>query len=198
MKKQIFIIVLSFLLCGITYAKEFNSKIAGLSFYLTDDWNLSSEASTDKIGNNLTGERKKYIKSILEKTKVSNFEVLYNEKFVPDIITITKLSMPRNFVINKKNVKQNCKAIMQVNERNIGKKGKMYDCQYVKNRVSGKEGALYISHRDDISREEGEVRVNQIIFIVNSQAVYFATSCKDFCKEVTGAIYAIAINLQKK
>jgi hypothetical protein len=197
MKKLLLTMFATFLFGGISYAKEFNSKIAGLSFSLTDDWNLSSEASTDKIGNTLTGERKKYIKSILEKTKVTNFEVLYNEKFVPDIITITKLSMPKNFVINKKNVRQNCRAIMQINEKNIGKKGKMYDCQFVKNRVSGKEGALYISHRDDISREKGEVRVNQIIFIINSQAVYFATSCKDFCKEVTGAIYAIRNTLSK-
>ena len=134
---------------------------------------------------------------MLKKSKVSSFEVLYNEKFVPDVITITRLNMPRNFSITKSNVKKNCKQIIKVNEKNTGKKGTLYDCKYVQNRVSGYEGALYISHKDDISIEEGNVIANQIIFIIDSQAVYFSTSCKKYCKEVTENIYAISSTLKK-
>jgi hypothetical protein len=198
MKKLLSFIFLTLMFCNVGSAEKiFNSSLTGLSFSLTDDWNLSDRVSTDKLGDNLSDERKKYIKSIIQKTKVSNFEVLYNEKFVPDIITITMLDMPRNFTITKSNVKRNCKEIMRVNERNIGKKGTLYDCKYIQNKVSKREGALYISYKDDISQEEGEVRVNQIIYIINSKAIYFATSCKDYCKEVTDSIYAISSTLIK-
>ena len=196
MKKLLLTIFVSLIFCNVVYAERiFNSSLTGLSFSLSDEWKLSGKVSTDKFGDNLSDENKEYIKSIIKKTKVRSLEVLYNEKFVPDVITITMLDMPKNFAITKSNVNRNCKEIIRVNERNIGKKGKLYDCKFVPNIVSGSEGALYISYRDDISQELGDVRVNQIIFIINSKAIYFATSCKDYCKEVTDSIYAISSTL---
>ena len=67
--------------------KMFSSSLTGLSFSLTDDWYLSSEASVKEEVDKLSGERSEYLKSLIKKSKLSSFEVLYNEKFVPDVIT---------------------------------------------------------------------------------------------------------------
>ena len=184
--------------CNVGSAEKiFNSSLTGLSFSLSDDWNLSGERKLKELPNDASDEEVAHYNSILKKTPVRNFEILHNKKYGSDNIMITKIKMPNNFYIDRKNVKKNCNEIIRVNEKNIGKKGKLHDCKYVQNIVSGHEGALYISYKDDISKEEGDIRVNEIIFIINSEAIYFSTSCEKYCKEVTDNIYAISSNLKK-
>jgi len=192
------ILLLGLLLSGNAYSGEkiFSSSLTGLSFSLSDDWVLSSERELNEFPKDASDEERAYWNSILKKTPIRNFEVLYNEKYKPDTIVITKAKMPSNFYIDKKNVKSNCRAIIRVNEKAQGIKGTLYDCKFVLNRVSGSGGALYLSHKDDLVREEGDIRVNQIIFIINSEAIYFSTSCKKYCKEVTDNIYAISSTLK--
>ena len=194
MKKLLAIIVLGLLFSGNVYAKMFNS-ITGVSFSLTDDWTLSSEGSTEKLIDKSSIKNKKFMQSILKKSKVSKFEVLYNDKYVPDVITITKQKLPNSVYIDQKNVKSHCDAILKINAKAIGKKGTLYDCKLVNNKL-GYKGALFMSQKDDISQEKLDVKVNQIILITNSEGIYFATSCSKYCKEVTGNIYAINSSLK--
>lgn len=174
--------------------KLFTSSVAGLSFSLTDNWEMEDKVSIKDIAESATADEKKFFEFILEKTKVKNLEILFRREFQPDLIAISKLKMPRNFRITKANVGKNCRDIIRVNEKNIGKKGTLYDCKYIENKLSKREGALFISYKDDLAKEEGVIS-NQIIYIINSKAIYFSTSCKNYCKEVTNSLFKISETL---
>jgi hypothetical protein len=174
--------------------KLFTSSVAGLSFSLTSDWEMDDKVSIKDIAESATADEKKFFEFILEKTKVKNLEILFRREFQPDLIAISKLKMPRNFRITKANVGKNCRDIIRVNEKNIGKKGTLYDCKYIENKLSKREGALFISYKDDLAEEEGVIS-NQIIYIINSKAIYFSTSCKNYCKEVTNSLFKISETL---
>ena len=176
--------------------KTFKSSVAGFSFSLTNDWEMDNKVSTKDIVESATAEDKKFFEFILEKTKVKNIEVLFRREFKPDLIVISKLKMPRNFRITEANAGMNCRQIIRVNEKNIGKKGTLYDCKYIENKLSKREGALFISYKDDLAGEEGVI-TNQIIYIINSKAIYFSTSCKSYCKEVTDSLFKISETLTK-
>ncbi|MDC0372511.1 hypothetical protein OAN04_02100 [Candidatus Pelagibacter ubique] len=174
--------------------KLFTSSVAGLSFSLTNDWEMDDKVTIKDVAESATADEKKFFEFILEKTKIKDVEILFRREFKPDVIAITKIKMPRKFRITEANAGKNCREIIRVNEKNIGKKGTLYDCKYIENKLSKREGALFISYKDDLAGEKGVV-VNEIIHIINSRAIYFSTSCKKYCKEVTNSLFKISETL---
>ena len=197
MRKIILTLIISLLFINYSQSKEFKIDPA-LTFLLNDDWFISNELDIDKLVDKSSIENKDYLKNILNMSQVNNFLILYNEQYIPDFITITKQEIPANLVINEKNVKQHCNGILEINAKALNhNKAKLYKCNYLTNPLSPR-GALYMSSEDTISKELKDVRVNQIITIYKNLAFTFATSCSDYCDDVTKNLGLIISTLEPK
>ena len=195
MKKLSLYVFLGLMFCNVVNAKIIKS-VTGYSFEINDDWNITGQADVDVLLDKVAPEHKTYLEKTIKMTQIYKFEVLFNERYVPDFITITSQQVPANTHVTKSNVQSYCNQLLKINEYASKKKQVLYECYYLDNPLA-KNGALFMSIKDSISKENKDVRTNLLMMIFGTNAISFGSSCSDYCKEINKSLALINTTIKK-